>query len=91
MKKCPFCAEDILDGAIKCKHCGSMLDSSSSSDSRVAQGDRGGSFSMLGLLGALLAIIGVVLGFIGAVTNWLIAIPGIVLLVVGAGLGAKYK
>lgn len=22
---CPYCKEDILDGAIKCKHCGSML------------------------------------------------------------------
>jgi len=22
---CPFCKEEILDGAIKCKHCGSML------------------------------------------------------------------
>ena len=31
LTECPFCAEDIKATAIKCKHCGSMLDENPSS------------------------------------------------------------
>lgn len=32
MKKCKFCAEEILPDAVKCKHCGEMLESPATSE-----------------------------------------------------------
>lgn len=34
-KRCPFCAEEILEAAKKCKHCGSDLEKSSSVDAKT--------------------------------------------------------
>ncbi|HHT9138646.1 MAG TPA: zinc ribbon domain-containing protein [Candidatus Wunengus sp. YC60] len=37
MKKCPFCAEEIQDDAVKCKHCGEFLDEKSLQEIALAK------------------------------------------------------
>lgn len=37
--ECPYCKEEIRDGAIKCKHCGSMLATSGGGDGTLTLGE----------------------------------------------------
>lgn len=66
MKKCPYCAEEIKNEAIICKHCGKDLQTTGNNKIKVNQHPSYGAFTALGLL---IAPVGLIVGIVYLTKN----------------------
>lgn len=63
MKKCKFCAEDIQENAIKCKHCGSSL-TSQPHEGRDDKAKYHKDYRKLTFVAFILPIVGFIMGIV---------------------------
>lgn len=66
-KKCPYCAEEIKNDAIKCKYCGSDI-GDKEGESKI-KANHHSSYGVFTLLSILMPLIGLILGVIYLTKN----------------------